>query len=99
MRGRNSHGQTPWSYLVHHHTQLPEQIDPQEHQRSSTPHAHSPQSEDDLYNFKGFMYFCFGTPGVSPNWCSKYIARLTLYKHHQHINPMGIHGCTCPQAT
>lgn len=27
---------------------------------------------DDLYSFKGFMLFCFGAPGVSPHWCSKF---------------------------
>ena len=29
------------------------------------------QDREDLYNFKGFMFFCFGAPGVSPHWCSK----------------------------
>ena len=29
---------------------------------------------NDLYNFKGFMFLCFGTPGVAPNWCSKLVS-------------------------
>ena len=34
--------------------------------------AHERDDEGSLYNFKGFMFFCFGAPGVSPHWCSKF---------------------------
>ena len=34
----------------------------------------SVRNRPSLYNFKGFMLFCFGVPGISPNWCSKYYA-------------------------
>ena len=34
------------------------------------------RDDNDLYSFKGFMFFCFGAPGVSPHWCSKLTGNL-----------------------
>jgi hypothetical protein len=59
------------------------QIELQDLEENNIPEKHRPISYlkralvqdrdgDELYNFKGFMFFCFGAPGVSPHWCSKF---------------------------
>ena len=43
------------------------------------------QNGADYYNFKGFMLFCFGAPGISPGWCSKYATRSSYVRLQKDI--------------
>ena len=64
------HGQTS-----NHQTELQglEENETEKHRTTSYLKRVLMQNRDNLYSFKGFMFFCFGVPGVSPNWCSKYM--------------------------
>ena len=55
---------------------LPRDVPQVRQERERTPllgHQAQPQvgEAEDLYNFKGFMLFCFAAPGVSSKPCSK----------------------------
>lgn len=70
----NSRGQTPAQ--VHHQDGLPRGQQHADGQNVSDPQNGDGEPllarpSEDLYNFKGFMLFCFGAPGISPAWCSK----------------------------
>lgn len=61
---------------------LPPSSQPREHPRRPRPRSSPrpnprPRNQLDLYNFKGFMFLCFGAPGVAPHWCSKFNSLLS----------------------